>query len=121
MTGLVRVAAFLLCGAFAAQAQTAPPAASLNAAQQQGQKLFFQSCGVCHWKPQITAPLFAPALSRETASGNESAIKQIIAGGGPRMPGFKHQFYEAQIASIAAYIMAIPPAPPAPAPASTQR
>ena len=121
MTGLVRVAAIFLAGAFAAQAQTAPPAASLNAVQQQGQKLFFQSCGVCHWKPQITAPLFAPALSRETASGNESAIKQIIAGGTPRMPGFKHQFDETQIASIAAYIMAIPPAPPTPAPASPQR
>ncbi len=113
-------AMIFLTGTCAALAQNAPAAASLDATQQQGQKLFYQSCGVCHTKPQITATQFAPVLSKETASGNESAIRQIIAEGTPRMPGFKHHFDATQIAAIAAYVMAIP-APPLPAPASTQR
>ena len=36
----------------------------LNDTQKLGQALFVQSCGVCHLKPQLTAPQFAPVLSR---------------------------------------------------------
>jgi mono/diheme cytochrome c family protein len=100
-----------------AVAQSAPTPDTLSATQRDGQKMFYQSCGVCHTKPQITATQFAPVLSKESVSGNESAVRGIIADGTPRMPGFKYQFNAEQIASITSYVMAIP-APPAPAPAS---
>ena len=37
---------------------------ALNDSQQLGQRLFFQSCGVCHIKPQINAPHSAPSCRR---------------------------------------------------------
>jgi mono/diheme cytochrome c family protein len=56
-------------------------------------------------------------LSRDSASGNEDGMRQIIASGSPRMPGFKYLFDETQIAAIASYLKTVPPqaaaAPPA--------
>src|SRR5215470_19958995 len=78
--------------------------APLNDTQKLGQSLFVQSCGVCHLKPQLTAVQFAPVLSRDSASGNENAMRQVITDGTPRMPGFKYLFCEAQIAAIASYL-----------------
>jgi mono/diheme cytochrome c family protein len=108
------LADIFVASAGAVLAQTSLPPEQLNDTQKAGQKLFYQSCGVCHLKPQITAPLYGPALSRESASGNEAAIKTIIAEGIQRMPGFKHQFNEQQIAQLASYVLALPPSPPAP-------
>src|SRR5262249_62232712 len=74
-------AAFLASGACAEE---------LNATQKLGQDLFAQSCGVCHLKPQLTAGLFGPTLSRDSANGDERLMREVIANGSPRMPGFKH-------------------------------
>jgi mono/diheme cytochrome c family protein len=113
----VACAAIVVFAATAASAQQ--PA--LNDTQKLGQSLFVQSCGVCHLKPQLTAPQFAPVLSRESASGNENAMRQVIANGTPRMPGFKHHFTETQIAAIASYLRTVPPqAAAAPAPAKRE-
>ena len=38
---------------------------ALNEQQRMGQLLVSQSCGVCHFKPQIIASTFGPALSKE--------------------------------------------------------
>ena len=95
---------------------------SLNDTQKLGQALFVQSCGVCHLKPQLTAVQFGPVLSSESASGREDAMREVIANGTPRMPGFKHQFDQTQIAAIAAYLKTVPAPPPAanaPAPAQS--
>jgi mono/diheme cytochrome c family protein len=96
------ILAALVTGASAQQPQ-------LNDTQQLGQSLFVQSCGVCHLKPQLTSVQFAPVLSRESASGNESAMREVIANGTPRMPGFKYTFTQDQIVAIAAYLKAVPP------------
>jgi len=93
-------AAFLASGACAEE---------LNATQKLGQDLFAQSCGVCHLKPQLTAGLFGPTLSRDSANGDERLMREVIANGSPRMPGFKHQLTQEQIAAIAAYIKTVPP------------
>jgi mono/diheme cytochrome c family protein len=96
----------------------AAPAAPLNDTQKQGERLFYQSCGVCHTKPQITSAQFAPVLSKESGSGQDDVIRGIITNGTPRMPGFKYQFEPEQISAIVAYLKTIPappPAPPAPA------
>jgi len=87
-----------------------------NAQQQLGQQLVTQSCGVCHLKPQITSQTFGPALSKESAGGNENVMRQVIMDGTPRMPGFKLQFEPAQIDAIIAYLKTVPAPPPAPPP-----
>jgi mono/diheme cytochrome c family protein len=112
----VAIAAVVLSAAASASAQQ--PA--LNDTQKLGQTLFVQSCGVCHLKPLLGAPQFGPALSRDSASGNEDGMRQIIANGSPRMPGFKYTFTEPQIAAIAAYLKTVPPQAAA-APAAAKR
>src|SRR6267378_671946 len=95
-------------GAWAQQAS----GASLNDQQLLGMRLFNQSCRVCHTKPQLTSPLYGPALSRQSLGGQEDVMREVISNGTPRMPGFKHHFEPAQIAAIAAYLKTVPaPAP----------
>jgi mono/diheme cytochrome c family protein len=95
------ILAALVTGASAQQ----PP---LDDTQKLGQSLFVQSCGVCHLKPQLTAVQFAPVLSRESLGGQEDVMRQVIANGTPRMPGFRHHFDSTQIAAIAAYLKTVP-------------
>jgi mono/diheme cytochrome c family protein len=106
------VAAFAASGASAQQ-----PGDQLNETQRLGQSLFVQSCGVCHLKPQLTAVQFAPVLSKDSLGGQEDVMRQLIANGTPRMPGFKYHFDQTQIAAIAAYLKTVPvqqaAAPPA--------
>ncbi len=73
-----------------------------------GMRLFNQSCRVCHTKPQIISPQYAPVLSANTLGGKTELITEVIGNGTPRMPGFKYQFKPEQIAAIAAYIKTIP-------------
>jgi mono/diheme cytochrome c family protein len=96
-------AVFLAGGVLAQQPQ-------LDETQTLGRSLFVQSCGVCHLLPQMGAPRYAPALSRDSAGGQESAMREVIANGTPRMPGFKANFTPQQIAAIAAYLKTVPPA-----------
>jgi mono/diheme cytochrome c family protein len=102
LTGLPHVAA----------AQTA-----LDDTQKLGQRLFEQSCGVCHTRPTLVSGLYGPALSKEAAGGREDVVRDVISNGTPRMPGFKYTYDPNQIAAIAAYlkIMPVPAAAPAPA------
>ena len=81
---------------------------ALNETQQLGQALFVQSCGVCHLKPQLTAVQFGPTLSKDSLGGQEAVMREVIANGTPRMPGFKHHFDQTQIAAIAAYLKTVP-------------
>ena len=104
-------AVFLAGGALAQQPQ-------LNETQTLGRSLFVQSCGVCHLLPQMGAPRYAPALSRDSAGGRESAMREVIANGTPRMPGFKANFTPEQIAAIAAYLKTVPPTAAAPSPSA---
>ena len=83
---------------------------------QLGMRLFNQSCRVCHSKPQLTSPQYAPVLSMNTLGGKGEIIHEVIANGTPRMPGFKYHFTPAQIDAVVAYIKIIPApsdAPPA--------
>src|SRR6202163_5139063 len=97
-----------------------PKAASaqvvLNETQKLGQRLFEQSCGVCHTRPTLVSGLYGPALSKEAAGGREDVVRDVISNGTPRMPGFKYTYDATQIAAIAAYlrIMPVPAAAPAP-------
>ena len=94
----------------AAQQTAANP--TLDAKQLLGMQLFNQSCRVCHTKPQLTSPLYGPALSRQSLGGQDDVMREVICNGTPRMPGFKHHFEPPQIDAIVAYLKTIPaPAP----------
>jgi len=74
-----------------------------------GMRLYNQSCRVCHTKPQLTSPQYAPVLSRGSLNGNDDAMRAFIANGSPKMPGFKYHFKPAEIDAIVAYLKTVPP------------
>ena len=55
-----------------------------------GMRLFNQSCRVCHTKPQLVSPQYAPVLSMNTLGGKADVMREVISNGTPRMPGFKY-------------------------------
>ena len=83
-------------------------AQSLDVQQLEGMRHFNQSCRVCHTKPQMTSPQYAPVLSRASLGGQEEALRVFIANGSPKMPGFKYHFKPAEIDAIVAYIKTVP-------------
>lgn len=112
---LAPIALTLPHGSFA---QGAATAVQLNDTQKLGQRLFYQSCVVCHTKPQITSGQYGPALSKDTLGGQEDAMRAFISSGTERMPGFKYQFEPTQISAIVAYLKTVPAPNPPPAPAA---
>jgi mono/diheme cytochrome c family protein len=48
-------------------------------------------------------------LSRESLGGRPELVREVIANGTPRMPGFKHNFAPAEIDAITAYLQTLPP------------
>jgi mono/diheme cytochrome c family protein len=104
------------------QGLAAQPAAEvLTEAQQLGMRLYNQSCVVCHAKPQITSGQYGPTLSMESAGGREDMMRDVIANGTPRMPGFKYQFDPSLIDAVVAYLKIVPAPPPPAAPAPAGR
>jgi mono/diheme cytochrome c family protein len=97
------VAVCLVGGAVAQQ----PQQAKLDDTQTLGRNLFLQSCGECHLLPQLGAPRYAPQLSRESLGGNEFVMRDFIANGTQRMPGFRFTFTPTQIAAIVSYLKTI--------------
>ena len=106
------VLALVLVGPKVAVAQDSPRSDQ----QIVGERLFNQSCVVCHKIPQLGATAYAPALSMNTLGGKADVIHETISNGTPRMPGFKIQFTPTQIDAIVAYIKTIPAAPTPPPP-----
>jgi mono/diheme cytochrome c family protein len=93
----------------AALMQSAPAAdVELNQTQMLGRRLVDQHCGVCHTRPTLVSGLYGPELSRDTASGRQEIVREIVTNGTPRMPAFKYMFSEEQIAAIAAYLAVLP-------------
>src|SRR5262245_13811393 len=98
----------LLAWPLAAPAQQVATNDTLNDTQTLGRRVFAQSCGVCHLPPQINARTFGPALSKDTAGGNDDVIRGVISDGTPRMPGFKHYLERGEIDAIIAYLKTVP-------------
>jgi len=99
-----------------------PVAASAQSGDMQlpGERLFRQHCSVCHLKPSIVNNTFGPTLSKEVVEGKEAAVKEFIAKGTPRMPGFQYTLQPTQIDAVLAYLKTVPApaAQPAAAPAA---
>lgn len=87
----------------AALAQAGPTSQQID-----GMRHFNQSCRVCHTKPQMTSPQYAPVLSRASLGGHEEAMKAFIANGSARMPGFRYHFKPAEIDAIVSYLKTVP-------------
>lgn len=81
----------------------------LNEQQKLGQRLFEQSCGVCHTRPTLVSGVYGPELSRVNLGGQEELLRMFISNGTARMPGFKYTYNPEQISAIAAYIKTLPP------------
>jgi mono/diheme cytochrome c family protein len=81
-----------------------------------GMRLFNQSCRVCHAKPQLASPQYAPVLSMSTLGGKADVMREVIGNGTPHMPGFKYHFKPVEIDAIVAYIKTIPAPSDAPPP-----
>jgi mono/diheme cytochrome c family protein len=75
-----------------------------------GWRLYEQTCSICHTKPNLVLGQFGPSLSRESLGGKVELVREVIANGTPRMPGFKYNFAPAEIDAIAAYLQTVPPA-----------
>jgi mono/diheme cytochrome c family protein len=73
-----------------------------------GLRLFNQSCRVCHTKPQVVSPQYAPVLSMNTLGGKADVMREVISNGTPRMPGFRYDLKPAEIDAVVAYIKSIP-------------
>jgi mono/diheme cytochrome c family protein len=97
-------------------AAAAQPASGGNDQAMLGMRLFNQSCRVCHTKPQLVSPQYAPLLSTSTLGGKADVMREVIGNGTPRMPGFKYHFKPAEIDAIVAYIKTIPAPSDAPPP-----
>ena len=97
-------------------AAAAQPASGGNDQTMLGMRLFNQSCRVCHTKPQLVSPQYAPVLSMSTLGGKADVMRDVIGNGTPRMPGFKYHFKPAEIDAIVAYIKTIPAPSDAPPP-----
>ncbi len=80
----------------------------LNDQQKLGWRLYETSCGICHTRPTLIAGMFGPEINKESASGQEEVMREIITNGSPRMPGFKYTYSPDQIAAIAAYLKTLP-------------
>jgi len=113
-----RTSPFVLAAALApwACAAAGEPAGGANEQAILGMRLFNQSCRVCHTKPQLTSPQYAPVLSMDTLGGRAEVMREVISNGTPRMPGFKYHFKPGEIDAIVAYIKTVPAPAAAPSP-----
>src|SRR5258708_37639802 len=89
-----------------------PLAASAQSGQTQlpGEQLFRQHGSLCHLKPSVVNNAFGPTLSKETVEGKEAAVKEFIAAGTPRMPGFQYTLEPTQVDAVIAYLKTMPAA-----------
>ncbi len=109
MTRVAAVLLFCSVASSAAFAQSTGPH-QLPDKERLGWRLYEQSCSICHTKPNLVLGLFGPSLSRESLGGKAEAVREVIANGTPRMPGFKYNFAPAEIDAITAYLQTLPPA-----------
>jgi len=81
---------------------------SLNETQKNGQRLFAQSCGVCHLQASMGAKTYGPMLNKSSTAGSDDVMRAYINNGAEHMPGFQYHLKPAEIDAIISYIRTIP-------------
>ena len=98
--------------ATAASAQAPSNGFPTNDTERLGQRLFNQSCIVCHGNIDDVVAT-APVLTKNTLGGDVTALKELISNGtvlpGGRMPAWRYRFTADEINAIAMYIKTIVP------------
>jgi mono/diheme cytochrome c family protein len=80
-----------------------------------GRRLFQQNCSICHTQATLTNPMYGPSLYRDIVNGKEDAMKDYIAKGSNKMPGFRYGLKASEISAIVEYLKTVPkPAPRGP-------
>lgn len=81
----------------------------------QGRRLFQQNCSICHTQATLTNPMYGPSLYRDIVNGKENAMRDYIAKGSNKMPGFRYGLKASEINAIVEYLKTVPkPAPRGP-------
>jgi mono/diheme cytochrome c family protein len=117
LTQVISLLVFLVGSATTALAVEASVGYPTNDTERLGQRLFNQSCRVCHGSNVEGTLPGAPALTKNTLGGDAAAIQTLIgdgtasAGSTGRMPAWKYRFSPTEIQAIATYIKTIPIGP----------
>ena len=91
------------CASIVASAQVATMATQVKT----GERLFNQSCRICHAENLPGAAPYGGLLWSESAGGSVTAMNAIISEGTVRMPAWKYRFSQREIGTISAYLLTI--------------
>jgi len=114
----ISLVVFLVGSATSALALEASVGYPTNDTERMGQRLFNQTCRLCHGSNVEGTLPGAPALTKNSLGGDAGALQSFISNGtasvgGPgRMPAWKYRYSPEQIQAIASYIKTIPPPVP---------
>ena len=92
--------------------QVSQPAERVASADvMEGRRLYHQKCSVCHVAATRGAEPYGPRLGAAQVNGREEYLRESIASGGVRMPGFGSALDRQQIDAILAFLetLASPP------------
>ena len=88
---------------------------SSNDTVAQGRRLFQQNCSICHTQATLTNPIYGASLYRDMVNGKEEMVRDYIAKGSSKMPGFRYGLKASEINAIVEYLKTVPkPAPRGP-------
>lgn len=73
-----------------------------------GRRLFQQNCSVCHTQATLTNPMYGPSLYRDIVNGKEDVMREYIAKGSNKMPGFRYGLKASEINAIVEYLKTVP-------------
>jgi mono/diheme cytochrome c family protein len=73
-----------------------------------GRRLFQQNCSICHTQATLTNPMYGPSLYRDLVNGKEDAMRDYIAKGSNKMPGFRYGLKTSEINEIIEYLKTVP-------------
>lgn len=80
-----------------------------------GRRLFQQNCSICHTQATLTNPMYGASLYRDMVNGKEDMVRDYIAKGSSKMPGFRYGLKASEINAIVEYLKTVPkPAPRGP-------
>ena len=82
-----------------------PSVKSLTPAQAAGKRLFVQRCSVCHLPALPSYSAYGPILDKSLVEDRgDDAVRQQIAQGSARMPGFQYTLSAAEIEQVVSYL-----------------